>query len=390
MRPRLLMVIAEDWYFWSHRLHIAQAAQRAGYDVGLATAQGDLQARIEAEGFRYFPIQLDRGSTNPFAEAGSVASVTAVMARFRPDVVHLVAHKLVLYGSIAAALTRAPAVVCAVAGMGYLFMGEGLKRRVLRAVVQRAYGGLVRRGGRVSVILQNPDDREELAAAGMIDPAQVTMICGSGVDTARFAPAPEPQGTPVVLTHSRMLVDKGIGEIAEAARVLRARGVPVTFRLVGDPDAQNPSTIPPATLRQWHAEGLVEHLGRRADIPEQLAACHVACLPSYREGAPLSLIEAAAAGRPIVTTDVPGCREIVRDGDNGFLVPARDAAALAQAVETLVQDPGLRRRMGIRSRERAIAEWSRAHVASATLEVYAAQLARHPRGQRALRKLVTT
>ena len=151
-----------------------------------------------------------------------------------------------------------------------------------------------------------------------------------------------------------------------------------------------PSTIPAATLRAWAEEGLVEHLGRRADIPEQLAACHVACLPSYREGAPLSLIEAAAAGRPIVTTDVPGCREIVRDGDNGFLVPARDAAALAQAVETLVQDPGLRRRMGIRSRERAIAEWSRAHVASATLEVYAAQLARHPRGQRALRKLVTT
>jgi glycosyltransferase involved in cell wall biosynthesis len=384
------MVIAEDWYFWSHRLHIAQAAQRAGYDVGLATAQGDLQPRIEAEGFRYFPIRLDRGSTNPLAEARSVASVTAVMVRFRPDVVHLVAHKLVLYGSIAAALTRAPAVVCAVAGMGYLFMGDGLKRQVLRGVVQQAYGGLVKRGGRVSVILQNPDDQRELAAAGMIDPAQVTMICGSGVDTERFAPAPEPGGVPIVMTHSRMLVDKGIGEIAEAARILRDRGVPVRFRLVGDPDAQNPSTIPPETLRAWHDEGLVEHLGRRADIPEQLAACHIACLPSYREGAPLSLIEAAAAGRPIVSADVPGCREIVRDGDNGYLVPVRDGLALAIAIEKLVTDPALRQRMGQRSRERALAEWSRAHVAEATLQVYAAQLGRHPRGRSALRRLSTT
>jgi len=280
--------------------------------------------------------------------------------------------------------------VCAVAGMGYLFMGDGLKRQVLRGVVQQAYGGLVKRGGRVSVILQNPDDQRELAAAGMIDPAQVTMICGSGVDTERFAPAPEPGGVPIVMTHSRMLVDKGIGEIAEAARILRDRGVPVRFRLVGDPDAQNPSTIPPETLRAWHDEGLVEHLGRRADIPEQLAACHIACLPSYREGAPLSLIEAAAAGRPIVSADVPGCREIVRDGDNGYLVPVRDGLALAIAIEKLVTDPALRQRMGQRSRERALAEWSRAHVAEATLQVYAAQLGRHPRGRSALRRLSTT
>ena len=224
----------------------------------------------------------------------------------------------------------------------------------------------------------------------MIDPAQVTMICGSGVDTERFAPAPEPGGVPIVMTHSRMLVDKGIGEIAAAARILRDRGVPVRFRLVGDPDAQNPSTIPPETLRAWHDEGLVEHLGRRADIPEQLAACHIACLPSYREGAPLSLIEAAAAGRPIVSADVPGCREIVRDGDNGYLVPVRDGLALAIAIEKLVTDPALRQRMGQRSRERALAEWSRAHVAEATLQVYAAQLGRHPRGRSALRRLSTT
>lgn len=384
------MVIAEDWYFWSHRLHIAQAAQRAGYEVALATAQGALQAQIEAEGFHYFPIRLDRGSTNPIAEARSVASVTAVMARFRPDVVHLVAHKLVLYGSIAAALTRAPAVVCAVAGMGYLFMGDGLERQVLRGVVQRAYGGLVKRGGRVSVILQNPDDQRELAAAGMIDPSQVTMICGSGVDTQRFAPVPEPDGVPIVMTHSRMLVDKGIGEIAEAARILKERGVVVRFRLIGDPDQQNPSTIPAETLRAWEAEGLVEHLGRRSDIPEQLAACHIACLPSYREGAPLSLIEAAACGRPIVTADVPGCREIVRDGDNGFLVPVRDGLGLADAIQKLATDPALRAQMGRRSRERALAEWSRAHVAEATLAVYAKTLARQARGRSALRRLSTT
>ncbi len=384
------MVIAEDWYFFSHRLHVAEAALRAGYDVAIATAKGELSAEIEAKGFRHFEIDLDRGSTNPLAEARSVASVTRVMARYRPDVVHLVAHKLVLYGSIAATLTRAPAVVCAVAGMGYLFMGDGIKRRLLRGVVQQAYGGLVKRGSRVSVILQNPDDKQELAQAGMIDPRQVTMICGSGVDTERFTPAPEPDGVPIVMTHSRMLVDKGIGELAEAARILRERGLGVRVRLIGDPDVSNPSTIDPAQLSAWVDEGLVEHLGRRSDIPEQLAACHIACLPSYREGAPLSLIEAAASGRPIVTTDVPGCREIVRDGDNGFLVPVRDGVALAAALERLITDASLRARMGARSRERALAEWSRAHVAGETLRVYAAQLSRHPRGRKALKSLSTT
>ena len=368
------MVIAEDWYFWSHRRHVALAAQGAGYDVAIATAPGERGEDIRRLGMQHYTITLDRGSTNPLAEARSVASITRVLADFRPDVVHLVAHKLVLYGSIAAALVPTRAVVCAVAGMGYLFMGDGLKRRVLRGVVQGAYGQLVRRGRRTRVILQNPDDRDELAAAGMVDPAKVRMICGSGVDVDRFAPTPEPPlgegDAPILMTHSRMLVDKGIGEIAEAARILRARGVPLRVRLIGDPDPSNPSTIPPGELAAWGTEGLVEHLGRRSDIPQQLAACHIACLPSYREGAPLSLIEAAACGRPIVTADVPGCREIVRDGDNGLVVPVRDAEALADAIERLVRDGDMRRRMGARGRERALAEWSQAYVAEATLAVY--------------------
>jgi glycosyltransferase involved in cell wall biosynthesis len=216
------------------------------------------------------------------------------------------------------------------------------------------------------VIVQNPDDAEALARMG-VDRARIRLIPGAGVDTERFSPRPEPEGVPVVMLASRLLWDKGVGEFVEAARRLKGRG---RFVLVGAPDPHNPASVTEADLRAWREEGVIEWWGAQEDMPATLNAAHIICLPSYREGMPKVLLEAMACGRPVVTTDAPGCRDCVADGDNGLLVPVRDAQALAVAIERLLDDAALRRRMGQRGRERAVAEFSQERVIAETLAVY--------------------
>jgi len=370
-RPRLLFVVAEDYYFLSHRLHLARACRDAGAEVHVAAAVGRGGPAIAAEGFALHPVPFDRRGMNPLRETGAVRALARVMREVRPDLAHLVALKPILYGALAARLARAPRVVAAVAGMGYVFTGGGAARAALRLLVRLWYRLFLRGQPRVSAIVQNPDDRSDLVRQGLLQPEQIFVVPGSGVDTSRFAPAPPPPAPPLrVLTHSRMLWDKGIGELAEAARQLAGAGLGLEFLLAGEPDDKNPAAIPGDVLRGWDGSHGLRWLGRREDIPELLASCHVACLPSYREGLPLSLIEAAAAGLPLVATDVPGCREICRHGENGLLVPARDPAALAGAIATLARDPALRARMGARSRELAETVFSKEAVAAGTFAVY--------------------
>jgi glycosyltransferase involved in cell wall biosynthesis len=220
------------------------------------------------------------------------------------------------------------------------------------------------------VILQNPDDIERWVRWGVMRRERIVLIRGAGVDTETFKPSPEPPGEPVVLLHARFLFDKGIGEYVEAARRLRSEGVKARFLLVGEPDARNPEAIPADTLAAWGREGAVEVHPWRDDVARLLSEASIVCLPSYGEGLPKSLLEAAAAGRPIVTTDVPGCREVVRHGDNGLLVPARRADGLCDALRSLITDDAMRRDMGRRGRERALAEFSAERVAAETLAVY--------------------
>jgi glycosyltransferase involved in cell wall biosynthesis len=220
-------------------------------------------------------------------------------------------------------------------------------------------------------IVQNPDDLALLQKAG-VPPARLRLIRGAGVDVAAFIPAPDSPPVPVtVMLVARMLWDKGVGEFVAAARHLHRRGVSARFVLVGAPDPGNPACIPEPTLRAWHGHDSIQYWGPRDDMPDVLHQAHIACLPSYYgEGLPKSLLEAAACGLPIVTTDAPGCREVVNDADNGLLVPIRDAEALAVALEKLIRDPELRRRMGQRSRERALAEFSQEQVIAETLQLY--------------------
>lgn len=363
MSGRILFLVTEDWYFVSHRLPLAVAAREAGYEVIVATRVSSHGDVIRNAGLQLVPFELSRRRGNPFTE---IARLTRLYRRIRPTIVHHVALKAVVYGSVAARIAGVRNVVNAIAGLGWLFASRALSARMLRPFVRAVMGFLL---SSTRTIVQNPDDFAVLEAVG-VPRHQMSMIRGAGVDTTLFAPNPPlPMPVTVVLV-ARMLWDKGVGEFVEAARILHREGVAARFVLVGDADLENPACVPEAKLESWRGQNGVEWWGRRDDIPCVLRQAHVACLPSYREGLPKSLLEAAASGLPLVATDTPGCREVVLHGQNGLLVPPRDAAALAGALRELIQNAVLRQSMGRRSRTLAVESFSQRYVIELTLDLY--------------------
>jgi len=365
--PRLLYLITEDWYFWSHRVDLARAAREAGYEVIVATRVTDHGERIRGEGFQLEPLEMVRRSRNPFREVIAVAELVRLYRRIKPDVVHHVAMKPILYGSLAAWLTGVPAVINAFAGLGYAFMDE--RNGLLRWCVKTALRTVLRVGHSV-VLVQNHDDRDRLIGEGVVPVSRTRIIAGSGINVALYSVQPQPSGIPIVVLPARMLWDKGVGEFVEAARRLKQKGVHARFILVGRRDEHNPAAIPEIRLKGWVQEGVVEWWGHREDMPAVYATAMLVVLPSYREGLPKVLLEAAACGKAMVATDVPGCREIVRDRFNGLLVSPRDSVALATAIEELLSDQETRDVMGQRSRTRVMAEWSGSRIAEQVLGLY--------------------
>lgn len=364
-RSRLLFVVTEDWYFVSHRLPLAAAARAAGFDVAVATREGQHADIIRNAGIRLIPFALSRRGGNPLRE---IIALWRLYRREQPDLVHHVALKPVMYGSLAAWLARVPAQINAVAGLGWLFTSSGRGMRLIRPALRSILAHLLNHPHSLTIV-QNPEDRALLERSGMSS-ARLRLIRGAGVDVQFFYPALPPAEPVCIVLASRMLWDKGVGEFVEAARRLTEAGVVARFLLVGDPDPANPASVPESTLCSWHGKHGVEWCGRREDMLVVLQSAHIACLPSYREGLPKFLLEAAACGLPIVTTDAPGCREVAQDGTNGLLVPVRDAAALAAALRKLIDDAELRRRMGAQSRLRAETEFGLETVIAQTLAVY--------------------
>jgi len=371
--PKLLFFVTEDWYFYSHRIPVAEAAIQSGYEVVLLANVTSHAALIEASGVRLIPLSLTRRSLNPWHELKTLRNVIAAYRRERPDIVHHVAMKPVLYGSLAARLTGISRVVNALAGMGYLYISTTLKAGLIRTSVTCVLRFLLKAGAS-RLILQNPDDREMFVNNHLVASERVRLVRGSGVDVAVFKPFPEPELPVTVILPSRMLWDKGVGEFVEAAALLKKRGIVARFALVGKTDPDNPSSIPEAAIRKWVLAGTVEWWGHRDDMHSVFPQAHIVCLPSYREGLPKALLEAAACGRPLVATDVPGCREIVRHNENGLLVPGRDAAALADALGKLIANPDRRLEMGRRGREIAVREFSVEKVVAETLALYGEML----------------
>ncbi len=371
--PQLLYLVTEDWYFWSHRLPMARAARDAGFRVAVAGRVESHRAAIEGEGFQVHGLSWRRRGNGPFSTLYALAELVALYRRLKPDIVHHVAMKPVLLGGLAAWLAGVPAVVNALTGLGFLFIGDGPLRRLARGPIRFVLG----RPGSV-VVFQNQDDCRLLEERGLVDPQRVTVIRGSGIDTGHYTPLPEPPATrPVTIAYvGRMLEDKGVPVLIEAHRRLRARGLPVHLLLVGTPDPENPTSVSETDLRTWATEPGVEWRGAVADVRQIWAEAHIAVLPSRREGLPKSLLEAAACGRALVATDVPGCREIARAGENALLVPPDDPTALAAALETLTLNAPLRARFARASRDLVLSDLAVDAVGSRVVELYRTALAR--------------
>ncbi len=372
-RGRLLFVCGQPRFFSTHRLPLARAARIAGYDVHIAVPRDGLgYAELAREEFPLHPFPLERQGTRPWREAATIVALSRLYGALQPAITHHVGIKLVLYGSVAARARRVPAVVNAVAGLGYVFTRRGRLSGLARFVAKAALRGVLGHPGQ-RLILQNTTDRDEFVARGIVAASSVVTTVGSGVDLQTFQASRVPDGVPVVMLAARMLWDKGVGEFVEAARTLRARGMDARFVLVGDTDA-NPTSVSTEQLARWQAEGVIEWWGLRDDMPRVLAEATIVCLPTYREGCPKVLLEAAACARPIVATDVPGCRDVVTDGIEGVLVRPRDAEALATALARLLADPDRCRALGVAGRRRAEREFGIEHVVRITLDTYDALL----------------
>jgi len=365
--PKIVYFITEDWAFLSHRLALARAARDAGWQVVIATHVTTKADMIEQEGFVLEPIPLDRGGANLWREIRALAVLARILIRHRPDILHCVAVKPVIYGNLIAWLTRQKATVSALAGMGYAYTGGSLKVRGLRLILSTLLRLLLRRPNH-RLIVQNEDDRDLMLKLGAATPETITLIPGSGVDLEALPAQPAPDNDPPIFALvARMLADKGVREAVQAMR-----SVDGTLWLVGAPDPHNPSSIDETELRGWESGGKVKWLGHRTDIAEIWRQADIAVLPSYREGTPKALLEAAACGRPIITTDVVGCRQVIENGVEGFIVPARSSDGLGEAMQRLATDTDLRHKMGLAARRRAVERFGQDRVVALHFEIYRA------------------
>lgn len=367
MARTLVFLLTEDWFFASHFWVRGLAAKQAGWRVVLVARASEAAARIRESGIEVIPVDFNRRRLNPLAEAWFTWRLARLYRELKPDVVHHIALKPIVIGGAAARLAGVRNIVNAPVGLGFVFSSEKLLARVLKPLVSLGLRATLTPPG-AQVVFENPDDLAALTSAGMVRKEAAHLVRGAGVDIQAFHPAPEPPGPVRVILIARMIREKGIADFVAAARILRGQA---EFVLVGAPDAGNPNTITQAELRAWEAEGVVQWLGPRRDIAALLAGAHIAVQPStYREGLPKSALEAMAAGKPLVATDIPGCREAVVDGETGFLVPPRDALALAEAIGKLIHDAALRARLGAAARLRAEQYFADSIICKQTLLVY--------------------
>jgi len=367
LKPVLVYLVTQDWYFMSHRVPIALAAQRAGYDVHVVTHVEKHGSAIEALGFRVHAVQWRRGSVNPLAFLDSIRAVRAHYRSIVPDIVHHVALQPTIVGSLAA--SGLPCVrLNALTGLGFVFTSPALKARFVRPVV-RALLRYVLGDKRAGVLVENPDDRDTVKALGVAD-ERIFTISGSGIETDKLTPLPEPPGPLTIAFAGRLLRDKGVRTLVEAHEILARRGQPVRLLIAGEPDPANPASIPSKEIMGWARLPGITLLGHVSDIRSVWKDAHIAVLVSRREGLPMSLLEAAACGRPIIASDVPGCREVARPGVNALLVPPDDAGALADAIARLSGDKALRRQFGEAGRRLVESEYSAKRVGSDIVTLY--------------------
>ncbi len=370
----VIFAINDLEFFLSHRLALGVEGVRRGARVKLIAPYSEGRALLEARGITWIPWDVDRWSANPWEELAAVRTLTMLYRRERPDLVHHVTIKPVIYGSIAARMAGVPAVVNAVPGRGLVFSSTGIRAGIRRRLVEGLYRLALRHPHQIT-IFQNRGDLEFFVERGIIPADACRLISGSGVDPEVFQAHPLPDGVPVVLFPARLLWAKGIRELVEAARMLRRERVAFRLVVVGPVIESNPDGVPEHQVRAWENEGILEYWGFRTDMPEVLRQAHVVCLPSYGEGIPKALIEAHACARPVVASDIPGCRELVVPGYTGLLVPPRDPQALAAALRSLLADRSLMETWGANARRHMLeGGYTLESVVDQTFDVYASLL----------------
>jgi len=366
---KALLFANTDWYLYNFRLPLAKALRTQGYDVLLLSPPGDYAKLLTQEGFRWTGLPLPKG-VNPLSELRALYRLLRVYRAERPDLAHHFTIRCVLYGGFAARSAGVRAIVSSVTGLGHVFTTNSWLNRLLRPLISVVYRYVFARS---QVIFQNPDDRRDFLRLALLDEARTHLIRGSGVDTEFFRPGTglRSDRPPTVLMVARLLREKGVHEFVEAAGIVRKKLPETRFVLAGAADPGNPSSIDPEVIVEWQNRGDVDFLGHKSGIRELIQASDLVVLPSYREGAPRSLIEAAACGLPLVATDVPGCREVVLNEANGLLVPPFDSALLADAIIELLADGERRAAMGKRSRAMACELFSQDRIVRQTMDVYA-------------------
>lgn len=370
-KPKFLLVVNDMAWFWSHRLPLAKAILAEGYELHLATNGAEGNREISSLGIKGHDLPEHTGGFNPITQAKIAYAIYQTLHSVRPDIVHAITLRHAFFTGVCARILKTPRAVFTIAGVGMLFSKDDPKMQAIRTAIvpffKFSFGGTGR-----ALIFQNPDDARALIKAGAVEKERATVIKGSGVDPAQFPFVTLPKGEkPVVLFCSRLLKAKGIGEFVHAARILRSKGVDARFQVAGDIYEGNPASVTKEDVKYWAEEGAIVWLGQRKDMPALLAASTIVALPSYYgEGVPKVLLEAASTGRPIITTDMPGCRECVDEGSNGYLVEPRNAWALADAMEKLLADPVMCERMGKAGRAKVESGFTVDIVNAKTLQLY--------------------
>jgi len=364
---KVLLFANTDWYIYNFRIDLAKSLRAKGYEVVLLSPPGDYQNLLQENGFQWIPFPLSRQGINPLGELWTLWRLIRVYSRVKPDIVHHFTIKPVIYGSLSAHILGIKGIINSITGLGHIFIDTGFVTRIVRVLAKILYRTSL---GQTQVIFENPEDRNSFIQNQLLQSEQSHLILGTGVDVKKFQPTPKNNDTPLVLFASRLLSTKGVLEFVEAAQLIKQKGLRARFAIAGTPDPGNPASISSEQIDLWRTSQAVEIWGWQSDMPITLAKADIFCLPSYREGVPNALLEACACGLPIVTTDVPGCRDVVKHKANGFLVPPRASQALAEAIEILLSDPTLRDKMGKTGRQIALENFSLDKIIEQTMMVY--------------------
>ena len=364
---KILFFANTSWNLFNFRFHLIESLSKAGHDVHLLSPEDEYTHLLTEQGFTWHPINISRKGMNPFGEFATILRIRAAFKKIEPDIVFNFTPKCVLYGSPVARQLKIPQVINTISGLGFLFSGTRAKMPLVRKLV-RGFYRFSMAGSKV--IFQNPEDMDEFEKRHIIRKKQGYLVASSGVDTTKFGYSEENNATPMIMLPARLIREKGAYDFVDAARLLHQKGYPARFILVGQIDKGNPSAISKDQISQWVEEGSVEWWGWRSDMEEVLQKANIVCLPTfYREGTPKSLLEAAACGRAIIATNVPGCREIVRDGENGILIEPNNHKMLADAIQRLLDDPNLRQRMGKAGRAFVESDFQNTLITAKIMEV---------------------